>query len=635
MPVSPEMVVFAIRAAIRIGRAAQLELEGYIRNRTLKMPLVLTIDIDPIERLREAIQQQGLVDDEFKAIYQRYMTALSDPARLGAERAIYDFAFDKGLVTPAERAIEQQGLLTIRQWAEDAEKQMPLARICLAMVEVALDYVAVNPGFFGVGSNGERFVRAMAGAIGEILPDSDAPGQIKLTAEQLFGERALAIFMHTGFSTLQAHLAATVEEEHLRDIAISVLQPLVANFRDQTIQRRRLNEYRDLLLGPMAQEAINAVVRHQRQFLGGRFAKNTGIGSVTEAILKTVAQQGDMHQGLEREVWVRVYGAILDVAIERPELFVREDSAQATDFGHNLVQTVATRLKNMTPPFTEGLAATIVADTIGVLSRHTVILFEQDTPWEGVTGEAVGSVLDSISKGIHDGLQAETLENGTVRGGEAILKRVFSEDQVAALVHIFTDQVAKTPGMLLDRDTRDEVRALVAGIACAISDSNRSLLASEDWLEVAAVVSQEAARNPGRLFKIIDNDGNRVSPGREFAVRLIKGLLNAAAADFRIRGRSQGSVLFGDTLRAVIEATIVTASGNVELAVNNEAALINLVERINNIQGSRAASFGRNEWLRIFQRYLKLVLLSEDGQAVIDGLSDEDIKKHILPADAP
>jgi len=634
MPVSPEVVVFAIRAAVRIGRAAQLELENYIRNRPKKMPLILTIDIDPIEELQKKIQQQGLVDDKFTAIYQRYLAAASDEKRHAVELAIYEFAFDNGLVTDTEQAIAQQGLITIRQWSKDAKKDVPLARIGLAMVEVALDYVAANPGIFGVGSNGERFVRAMAGAIGEILPDSDTPGQVSLTPEQLFGERALAIFMHTGLSTLQAHIAETVEEEHLRDIAVSVLQPLVANFRDQKIERRKLNEFRDLLLGPMAQEAINAVVRHQRQFLGSRFAKNSGMGAVTEAILQTVAEQGDIRQVSQREVWIRVYGSILDVTIERPELFVKEDSAKATDFGRNLVQTVATRLKDMTPPFTQALAATIAADAISVLSRHTVILFDQDAPWEMVAGEAVGSVLDSISRGMHDGLQEETLKNGTVRNGQTILKRVFSEDQVAALVHIVTDQVSKTPGMLLERDTRDEVKALVAGIARAISDSNRSLLSSEDWLEVAAVVTQEAAKNPGRLFKIVAEDGSPVSPGQEFAVRLIKGLLNAAATDLRARGRSKGSVLFGETLRIVIEETIVTAAGNVEMAVNNEAALIKLVERINKLQGVNATGFGRNEWLHIFRSYLKLVLLSENGQSVTDGLSDEDIKKHILATDS-
>jgi hypothetical protein len=236
---------------------------------------------------------------------------------------------------------------------------------------------------------------------------------------------------------------------------------------------------------------------------------------------------------------------------------------------------------------------------------------------------------------MQEGLEKETLKNGTVLDGEAILKRVFSEDQVADLVHIITDQVAKTPDMLLDRDTRDEVKALVAGIARAISDSNRSLLSSEDWLEVAAVVAQEAAKNPGRLFKIIEEDGNPVNPEKEFAVRLIKKLLNAAATDLRARGRSKGSVLFGETLRIVIEETIVTAAGNVETAVNNEEALINLVDRINKLQGVNATGFGRNEWLHIFRSYLKLVLLSQDGQSVLDGLDDEDIKNLILPTDNP
>jgi hypothetical protein len=385
----------------------------------------------------------------------------------------------------------------------------------------------------------------------------------------------------------------------------------------------------------MAQEAINAVVRHQRQFLGSRFAKNKDLGAVTEAILKTVAKEDGIHRVMEREVWVRVYGAILDVAIERPELFVKENSAEASDFGQNLVQTVALRLKEMTPPFNEAVAATIAADAISVLSRHTVILFDQDSPWEMVAGDAIGSVLASISSGMQEGLEKETLKNGTVLDGEAILKRVFSEDQVADLVHIITDQVAKTPDMLLERDTRDEVKALVAGIARAISDSNRSLLSSEDWLEVAAVVAQEAAKNPGRLFKIIEEDGNPVNPEKEFAVRLIKKLLNAAATDLRARGRSKGSVLFGETLRIVIEETIVTAAGNVETAVNNEEALINLVDRINKLQGVNATGFGRNEWLHIFRSYLKLVLLSQDGQSVLDGLDDEDIKNLILPTDNP
>ena len=630
MTVQPELVVFAIRAALRIGRAAQLELEDYIRNRAMQMPRILKIDLDPVEDLRAEIQRQGLVDDEFLTVYNQYLEADSVEERHEAEIEIYAFALNKGLVTNTEQAIEKRGLVTIRQWSEDAENGFPLARIGLAIVEVALEYITTNPGIFGIGTNGERFVRAMAGAIDEILPDSDTPGRVSFTPEQLFGERSLAIFMHTGLSTLQAHIAENLEEEHLRDIAVSILQPLINNFRDQTIERRKLNELRDLLLGPMAQEAINAVVRHQGIFLGSRFTKNSGLGAVTEALLKTIAQEENVRSVLNREVWIKIYGAILNVAIERPELFITEDQTATTDFGKNLVQTVAGRLKEMTPPFTPAVAANVAADAISVLGRHTVILFDQDSPWEEVAGEAVGSVLESISTGMKLGLKNQTLESGTVLDGEMILRRVFSEDQVADLVHIVTDRVAKTPAMLTGRETRDEIKALVAGIARAISDSNRALLSADDWLEVAAVVTREAARNPGRLFKIIDDNGTSVAPEKEFAVRLIKRLLNAAATDFRARGRSKGSVLFGETLRNVIRETIETAAGNVELAVNNEEAMINLVSRINHFQGLNATGFGHKEWLGIYRRYLKLIMLSEDGQSRLDSLDDDKMMKFIV-----
>jgi len=126
MPVSPELVVFAIRAALRLGRATQLELEDYIRNRKKKMPRILTIKLDPVEDLRAEIQRQELVDDEFLTIYQRYLNAESVDEQHNAEIKIFDFALDKGLVTNTEQAIEERGLMTIRQWSEEADNDLPV-----------------------------------------------------------------------------------------------------------------------------------------------------------------------------------------------------------------------------------------------------------------------------------------------------------------------------------------------------------------------------------------------------------------------------------------------------------------------------------------------------------------------------
>lgn len=632
MAVSSELVVFAIRAALRLGRAVQMELEAHIRNRDVPLPPLLTIELDPIESLRAEMAHNNLVNDEFKSIFKRYGEADNLETRQKAEQEIYVFATECGLVVQTEQAQNERGIMTIRQWSQEADQGVALARIGLALVEIAIDYASSNPGIFGVGGNGERFVRAALQAMDEILPDSGTPGQVKIMPEQLFGERALAIFMHTGLSTLQAHIAENVEEDHLRDIAISVLNPLVSNFRNQEIDRKTLNEFRDLLLGPMAQEAINAVVRNQKRFLGSRFAKDKGLGAATEAILRTVAEEGNIRNVATREMWINVYGAVLDVAIQRPELFAGKSRTETSVFGRDLVQVVAKRLKEMTPPFTASVAAVAATDAIGVLSRHAGIFFDRDDPWEVAAGKMVDHILTSISTGMQEGLRDGTPGEGRVLDGASVLTRLFSEDQVNALVRIVIDQVARTPGMLTGGDQRDEVKALVSGIARAISNKNGHLLSPEDWLEVVATVAEEAAKNPGRLFRITADEGQPIDPDDEVAVRIISSLLTAAAADFSTRGRAGGAVLFGETLRKVmIDALSAVADiVHMDTATDTERDLIALVERINRFRDAEPGGFGCREWLRIFNIYLKLVLVSENGTQLVDNLSDEELRHLIL-----
>ena len=100
-----------------------------------------------------------ILNDEFKTVYNQYLAADSVDERHEAELEIYAFALNKGLVTNTEQAIEERGLVTIRQWSEDAENGFPLARIGLAMVEVALEYITTNPGIFGITRQGQLYTR--------------------------------------------------------------------------------------------------------------------------------------------------------------------------------------------------------------------------------------------------------------------------------------------------------------------------------------------------------------------------------------------------------------------------------------------------------------------------------------------
>jgi hypothetical protein len=575
------------------------------------MPSVIAIEVEPTAVLKAALEAAPLTQEQStraRQLFQRF--GQGDAA---AEAALWDLGREAGAIAAVESAQEQRGLVTIRQWAEGANRQQPIARIGLALIEVALDFAATNPSVFGVGGNGERFIRALALAIDEVLPDSDQPNVI--TAESLFGERAIAILAHAALTTLQEHVADNIGEEHLRDISLAVLAPLVDNFKNGQIDRRTLHEFRDLLLGPLAGEALAAVARNQQAF----HAVFTAIADDRDA---TGRPTWNVARVLDRQVWIKIYGAVLDVAIIRPELFGGESDKHGSVFGRDLVKTVAERLKAMAPPFTLSVAATVAADAVTTFSRHTVILFDEQRPWDAVARDSVARVLQSIGDGMRIGLA-----DGA--GGEEILKEVFSEDQVGALVRIVLDQAARTPQMIVGTGTRDEVRSLIAGIARAVCDANRNLLAAEDWLEIAAIVAEQAALNPGRLFKIADSGQPAADPAEEFAVRVIARLLKAAAEDLRARGRTKGSVLFGATLKEAIIETVRTAADNVAAAERNLEILEALIKRINGLQGAGAAGFGREAWLRIFRRYSKAVLLSEDGAAELAKMTDADVKKLI------
>ena len=622
---APDMILFAIRSATRLGRAASLELQAAIRDSSVEMPSVIRIDAEPIAVLKASITRANLSDAARAAMKDAFRRYDEDYRR---EPEVWACARRLGLGVEIEEASEIRGLVTIRQWGEGAKKNKPLARVGLALVEVALDYAGTNPAVFGVGSDGERFVRALALAIDEILPNSDAEGVI--AAESLFAERSIAILMHAGLGALQQHVADNIGEAHLRDISLSVLRPLAENFKDGRIGRKTLHDFQDLLLGPMAHEALKAVARNRRAFLGERFSDDKALGAVTDEILKVLDAPKDGEQAwnvadnlLARDVWVRVYGATLDLAIQRPGLFA--GSGDKRDFGRDLVQQVAGSLKAMTPPLSVSVAAVAASDAIGVLSRHTTLLFGARTPWAEAARDATGRVLASVAAGMKAGLVEEKSGARVVVKVDEILGRVFSEEQIGALIRMVLDQAAKTPGMLVGGGQRDEVKALVAGIARAVSATERNLLSSQDWLEVAAIVAEQAAKNPGRLFKIVDAQGASVDPGEELAVRIIRDLLAAGAADLRTRERGGGALLFGETLKEAINDALRMASEHAVAAAKNHEAVVDLVKRINAFQTVAGVALGRETWLQLFRHYLKRAVL--EGSAVVSAIKDAELQK--------
>lgn len=193
-------------------------------------------------------------------------------------------------------------------------------------------------------------------------------------------------------------------------------------------------------------------------------------------------------------------------------------------------------------------------------------------------------ILDGFTEALGD--EAKTLKD-----------TVFSKDRLVDLARVFVAQVAKTPHLVAGG--KDEVQRIVASIAGAMAEDKNLLLTADDWIKIAGVAAQEAALNPGRLFRL----GEKSLKGK-LATDIIGRLLKAAGNDLSRDGREVGPVMIGETLREAIVVTLRGIAGNVEQAFSRRTDIETLATKLNDAAAARGLTMGGKEWLRLFRALL-------------------------------
>ena len=605
MPLSPETLVFAVRALVRVGSAGREAYEQKVRDAPLRMPNLTRPVIDDDRalhstfRLNRPLRERMDSGGDLAALWDGEAPK-DDAARLILIEESTRFLAEAASKTPSDRTwsetrFEQEhaGIVLLDQWAEGKGPPEPWARLALAVADVALDYVGANPGILGVGGNGERLIAAFGANLRALLPDADRhadwPGEA--WGRFYFVERSLAIAMHAGFKTIAENPDTLVEEAHYRDLLKNVLTPLVDLYDGDATRLPRMLALRDTLLGPMTDAALKTLTRHQRAFMGDRFdPANTAVGAVTGAVLGAVAE-GGLTDTFGEEGLVRVYQAALGVAVARPELFVTGDG-RGRDLAREMLSSIAGHLDDAPPPFRKGIAADVAASVLQVAGRHAPRFFDPDAPWQLVAGNLVQEVMEGLSEGM------------TAGGLDGALDQVFSTDQAVELVTVVLEQAARTPGMVVGASARGEVKALAAVVANAMASRGAELLSSEAWLDIAAAAAEEVGRNPARLLKLDTTD-----PDAQLLGKLIKALMLTAADEFSARnGREGAPVLFGDTLAESIKTTLKAAGGKAEQADETVEALAEFTGRLNKLSSEQPGRVGAGEWRLLFTKYVARVL---------------------------
>src|SRR5262245_52655113 len=578
--VDPALIIFAIRALLRLGRAGSEAYSQYVRDRAILLPTLDFPPFDDIDFIRDVLTEPDQVwrlrGDGPLAHY--WTGSGPDPKVPGAHEALYLAAVQvvaerkaaaKNLLP--ERGAEVAGEALVGQWAKGQGPVGPVARFTLTLVDVSLEYMGANPSILGIGGNGEKLVGALASNLAEMIPDDGD----QFGPKSQFAERLLGIFLRAGLDALAQHPDAGVPNSHLEQLVRNVLPPVVQALPSDLAQQSQWRDVVQALMGPAARAAIDTVAANPNAFLGSEFDSNNVLGALTQALLKQASTLG-LNGVLSEAGWLSLHRAMLGVAAERPELFVGKGK-NAQEVAATLLGNVVQALQKATPPFDRDVGASPLVAVLDTVRTHGP-RFAKDA-WEADAAVLVGQVIGGLETALTDPTTH-------------MLQSPLSRTQLVDFASVFATAAAATPGVLGDGSA---IGTLVAGVARALGTDSKGRLSPADWLPIATAVAGEAFGNPAQLLR--DGTGGAPLP----CAALIQSLIKVATTDGSTNGVSGPAVLVGDTLREAIITAVHAGAGNADGIAAHSDAVASLAKELCDRVRAAPGRLGSKEWLWLFR----------------------------------
>ena len=591
------LILFGIQAVIRLAKAGKDAAEQHARDMEVVFP-----DIEDIHFDRRSFVNGFFNDTDYEK-YVKPGTPCAqywDVHRAKSDGISVDALFAAAVKIKADEGIDLKrwlsdvqgfaGTIFVKQWDPKKGPLSPFARVVMTAADIALEYIAVNPGIVGVGGNGEKIIGAYAQNLSELLPDDGNFGK-----NDQFAERLLGVFLRAGFETLGEHPDWVASEAHVAELISESVKPMLEKFPDDITKEVKWREAAEALAGPAASAAMRVLAEHSDQFFGEDFAAEKAMGALTKALLKQAAETG-LSEQFTKDGLVDLYKAALGVAAKQPALFVGTQEKPAEKLAEQLIGNLAGVLMENPPPFDGATGVKLAAAAMDAVAANAHRFTDEDEPWEKVAADMVGELARDLSAAIASGS----------------MEKVFSKDQLVDLGRIILEQASKTPGMIVGKD--EALKQIAGAVAEAMKKDENLLLNGDDWLEIAQVAAREAAANPGRLFEIVDGD-----PSGTLAVKLIGAVLGGAGEILAKPDIMKKSVLFGQTLREAVIIVLHATSGIPAAAGKNLGQIEELVKDLNQLTAQFSDQLGSKEWLRLF-RILLPTLLEEQplGELTLD-----------------
>lgn len=345
MPGEAELVMFAIRSAIRLGQQTREAYVASTQGRELTLPLP---NYNPSRSVADAVAYfdgPGREHVQESARLSRLLEKRHGGAQLSPDEGTELMAFHDdyllldltraNLIEPTKdgtlfTATELNALITIRQWRPGTDPNPSvLKRFAGTFIELGIDYFVNVPGALNTESRHGRAVHAFLSGLESFdfpaEPLGNLPGRLFMAAVETVGDHSELL---TGDVKVQ-ELLRVITEALTKDVAARI-QSIRAGGGSDSVLEGRVAEWAELVFRSLLASGGPVVLADPKGFLGVKTAGESAlVAHVGQAVLSLVLDQpeGRLDRVFGREGIESVLKAALTAVGKHPEILVRTNNA--------------------------------------------------------------------------------------------------------------------------------------------------------------------------------------------------------------------------------------------------------------------------------------------------------------------
>lgn len=524
-------------------------------------------------------------------------------------------------------------MLVIQHERWEQQPQALWAPFARALVRTTTDIAVAYPAALGLGPKAEKIIMAMAPTIDTVLSmDSGAGGADAAS-------NLVDAFLAGALEVAAAHPDLITSDRDLKPLIEGILTPLAEEAgREGGLRRLPARRMRDFFTGPLAHGILQAISENSDLYLKGEFAADELAGAVARAALADFVsverKDFSLRDVMSEKSGLVLYNKLLATVADQPALVIRS-SGEVSDALRDFLSGAALRLADAPAPYNwqSDLGADILASAFDVGGKVAAIKVARrldreldGSDWTGASKDFATHLIDGFVVGLKG-----AYVGGDGQGGPRfanVIEAMFTRQQAVDLFKIAANAVASDPSIVLPAHANTQMTALTQTMAAAIASDESGLLSSEDWRTVLSLGLAQAAKNPSTLFAMDGRD-----PEQQILSVLLSTLLAKASANMSGDATRPGRIMFGETLREALIATLDAATKSVRGAVRPaadqpsalEEFLLNLDGFLAEQGGGGQVRMNADDWLRVFKHFIVQVLDTPPDAPVRDRVSMGDI----------